>query len=238
MVLHQGEKYFQFHHEMKFVLNKLIYACTILIQRIYISTDQNYFRTMTPEREEKFKRVIAKRQTDLTVVFENVNDPHNISAVLRTCDSVGVKEVYIIQTIERPYTKLGKKSSSSASKWIEIHWFFSVKECMAEVQKKYKNIFGTKLTEQSKSLYELNLKESTALVFGNEHSGISDKLANSCTGNFLIPQVGMIESLNISVACAVSLYEAYRQRSIAGKYKTPMLTESELQKEFLKLREK
>ncbi len=187
---------------------------------------------MTPERESKFKRVIAKRQTDLTVVFENVNDPHNISAVLRTCDSVGVKEVYIIQTIERLYTKLGKKSSSSASKWVDIHWFFSVEECMIEVRKKYKNIFGTKLTEQSKSLYELNLTESTALVFGNEHAGISDELAASCTGNFLIPQVGMIESLNISVACAVTLYETYRQRDIIRKYDSPMLSETELNSEY------
>ncbi len=193
---------------------------------------------MTPERENKINRVIAKRQTDLTLVFENVNDPHNISAALRTCDSVGVKEVYIIQTIERPYTKLGKKSSSSASKWIDIHWFFSVEECMIEVRKKYKNIFGTKLTEQSKNLYDLNLVESTALVFGNEHSGISDELSEMCTGNFLIPQVGMIESLNISVACAVTLYEAYRQRSIAGKYKIPMLSESELHDEYLKWSEK
>ncbi len=193
---------------------------------------------MTPERENKFKRVIAKRQTDLTVVFENVNDPHNISAVLRTCDSVGVKEVYIIQTIERPYTKLGKKSSSSASKWIDIHWFFSVKECMLAVKKKYKSIFGTKLSEQSRSLYDLNLTESTALVFGNEHSGISDELAASCTGNFLIPQVGMIESLNISVACAVTLYEAYRQRELAGKYNSPMFTEPELATEYKKWSEK
>lgn len=193
---------------------------------------------MTPHREEKFKRVIAKRQTDLTVVFENVNDPHNISAVMRTCDSVGVKEVYIIQTIERPFTKLGKKSSSSASKWIDIHWFFSVKECMIEVRKKYKNIFGTKLTEQSRSLYELNLTESTALVFGNEHSGISDELSALCTGNFLIPQVGMIESLNISVACAVTLYEAYRQREILGKYSNPALSEMEMDDVFKKWEEK
>lgn len=189
---------------------------------------------MTSQREEKIKRVIAKRQTDLTVVFENVNDPHNISAVMRTCDSVGVKEVYIIQTIERPFTKLGKKSSSSASKWIDIQWFFSVKECMIEVRKKYKNIFGTKLTEQSRSLYELNLTESTALVFGNEHSGISDELSALCTGNFLIPQVGMIESLNISVACAVTLYEAFRQREILGKYNSPMLSETDLQSEYKK----
>ncbi len=183
---------------------------------------------MTPERENKFKRVIAHRQPDLTVVFENVNDPHNISAVLRTCDSVGVKEVYILQTIERPFTKLGKKSSSSASKWIDIHWFDSVDECVTAVRKKYKHLFSTKLSAEAKSLYELNFTESVALVFGNEHEGVTDNLASKCEGNFIIPQVGMIESLNISVACAVTLYEAYRQRMIAGKYDKPAWNEIEM----------
>ena len=166
---------------------------------------------MTPERESKFKRVIAKRQTDLTVVFENVNDPHNISAVLRTCDSVGVKEVYIIQTIERLYTKLGKKSSSSASKWVDIHWFFSVEECMIEVRKKYKNIFGTKLTEQSKSLYELNLTESTALVFGNEVFGVSQNAIELCDGTIEIPQLGSKHSLNIAVSAGIVIWDFFKK---------------------------
>ena len=193
---------------------------------------------MTPEREKKFKRVIAHRQPDLTVVFENVNDPHNISAVLRTCDSVGVKEVYILQTIERPFTKLGKKSSSSASKWIDIHWFDSVDECVTAVRKKYKHLFSTKLSTEAKSLYELNLTESVALVFGNEHEGVTEELASKCNGNFIIPQVGMIESLNISVACAVTLYEAYRQRMILGKYAKPAMSEIEMKEVLILWEEK
>ena len=183
---------------------------------------------MTPERETKFRKVIAHRQPDLTVVFENVHDPHNISAVLRSCDSVGVKEVFIINNASQRFSKLGKKSSSSASKWIDINFYSSVEECFTEVKKKYKNIFGTRLTAESKSLYELNLTESTALVFGNEKSGISDEASAHCTKNFLIPQVGMIESLNISVACAVSLYEAFRQRQMRGNYASPMMSEAEI----------
>ena len=193
---------------------------------------------MTPERENKFKRVIGHRQPDLTVVFENVNDPHNISAVLRTCDSVGVKEVFILQTIERPFTKLGKKSSSSASKWIDIHWFDSVDKCVTSVRKKYNHLYSTKLSTEAKSLYDLNLTESVALVFGNEHEGVTEELAAKCDGNFLIPQVGMIESLNISVACAVTLYEAYRQRMIAGKYAKPALNEMEMSEVLKRWEEK
>lgn len=178
---------------------------------------------MTPERENRIRNVIAKRQRDITVIFENVHDPHNISAVLRTCDSIGVKEVFILYTHDNKMTRLGKKSSASALKWLQVHYYYNTEECFAEVRKKYKKIFSTKLTENSSSLYELNLTGSVALVFGNEHEGVSALASSLSDGNFLIPQVGMIQSLNISVACAVTLYEAFRQREKAGMYDTPQL---------------
>ena len=77
-------------------------------------------------------------------------------------------------------------------------------------------------------MHELNLTESVALVFGNEHSGVSDEIIAMADGNFIIPQVGIIKSLNISVACAVTLYEAFRQKSIAGHYEQPKLKGEQL----------
>jgi len=170
---------------------------------------------MTPERASKIQRVLQRRQPDFTVVFENVWDPHNISAVLRTADSVGIFEVFVIYTQNRVSTqlgKIGKKSSSSAIKWLKVNYFFSVEECFAEVRKRYDKIYSTHLATDSKSLYELDLTERVALVFGNEKDGVSTKALELSDGNFIIPQVGMIQSLNISVACAVSLYEGMRQR--------------------------
>lgn len=173
---------------------------------------------MTPERKNRITEVLNRRQPDLTVVLENVHDPHNISAVMRTCDAVGVQELYVLNTRIGQHNKFGKRSSASAAKWLTIHAFDNVETCIQELRKKYNKIFATHLGEQAHSLYELNLAEPVALVFGNEHSGVSEECLGLCDGNFIIPQVGMVKSLNISVACAVSLYEAYRQRGVKGLY--------------------
>lgn len=173
---------------------------------------------MTPEREEKLKGVLAKRQPDLTVVLENVFDPHNISAVMRTCDAIGVQDIYILNTRIPRHKKWGSRSSSSAAKWLTIHQFEDAYTCFTELRKRYSTILTTYLSNDAVSLHQLDMTRSTALVFGNEHSGVSEEIVSMADGNFIIPQVGIIRSLNISVACAVTLYEAFRQKSIAGHY--------------------
>lgn len=173
---------------------------------------------MTPERKARITHALCHRQPDLTVVMENVHDPHNIAAVMRTCDSVGIQDLYILNTSIPMHKKFGKKSSASAAGWLTIHRFDNTEACMTEVKKKYKNVYATHLDKTAVSLYELKLAEPVALVFGNEHAGITEECLSYCTGNFIIPQVGMVKSLNISVACAVTLYEAYRQREKAGFY--------------------
>lgn len=176
---------------------------------------------VTPERAEKIQRLAANRQRSLTIILENVHDPHNLGAVLRTCDSVGIHEIYALYTVESKYklkSWTGHRSSSGAKKWVQVHYFDDVTECFEAVRKKYDLVFGTHLSESTKSLYELDLTKSVALLFGNEHRGVSAESLENLDGNFLIPQVGMTKSLNISVACAVSLYEAKRQRMAAGMY--------------------
>lgn len=173
---------------------------------------------MTPERNERLTAVLNKRQPDLTVVLENVFDPHNISAVMRTCDAVGIQDIYILNHKIPPHRKWGAKSSSSAAKWLSIHQFTDAAACFAELRKYYKKIYTTHLSTDAVGLHDLNLTEPVALVFGNEHSGVSDEIIAMADGNFIIPQVGIIKSLNISVACAVTLYEAFRQKKNAGHY--------------------
>jgi tRNA (guanosine-2'-O-)-methyltransferase len=178
---------------------------------------------MTPERETRLREVLGKRQTDLTVILENVFDPHNISAVMRTCDAVGVQELFILNTKIPRHKKWGARSSSSAAKWLTIHQFDNVSDCFTAVRSTYSKILATHLAADAVSLYQLDFSQPIALVFGNEHSGVSEEIRVLSDGNFHIPQVGIIRSLNISVACAVSLYEAYRQKSIAGHYNQPHL---------------
>ena len=171
---------------------------------------------MTEKRLKKIKKVVSNRQFDLTVVLNNVHDPHNIGAVLRTCDSVGIKEIYVLYTDERLSTEnliLGKKAASSARKWVDVYYYDNVEKCFDDIKGKYKNILGTHLNLDAISIYETDLTSSVALVFGNERDGIGEEVLPHLTGNFIIPQVGMVQSLNISVAVAVSLYEAFRQRN-------------------------
>ena len=173
---------------------------------------------MTPERRERLLSVLNKRQNDITVVLENVFDPHNISAVMRTCDAVGVQDIYVLNTKIPRHKKWGAKSSSSAAKWLTIHQFTDAHECFAQLRRNYKLILTTHLSSDAVSLHSINFTQPIALVFGNEHSGVSDEIRALADGNFIIPQTGIIKSLNISVACAVTLYEALRQKTAAGHY--------------------
>lgn len=184
---------------------------------------------MTPERTQRLLGVLDKRQPDLTVVMENVFDPHNISAVMRTCDAVGIQDLYILNTLIPSHRRWGRKSSSSASKWLTIHQFTDPEACFGELRKHYDFIYTTRLAGDSVSLYEVDLTRRIALVFGNEKDGVSEKAAQMADGNFTIPQAGIIRSLNISVACAVTLYEAYRQKSLAGHYARRRISGERLQ---------
>ncbi len=180
---------------------------------------------MTPERLARITSVLNKRQTDITVVLENVQDPHNISAVMRTCDAVGIQDIYVLTTKVPRHKKWGKRSSSSADKWLTVHQFDDLEKCILSIRQRYSRILTTHLGTDSVSLYELDLTERIALVFGNEHEGVSDEFRAQADGNFLIPQMGIIRSLNISVACAVTLYEAMRQKHGKGHYENCRMEE-------------
>ncbi len=190
---------------------------------------------MTPERQEKIERVLAKRQPTLTVVMENVNDPHNIMAVARSCDSVGVLDVHVIHDPRKDgfdIRKQGNKSSSSANKWLNFHFYDQTKTCLEQLKSEGFAVYSTHLSAESVELYDVDMTQKIALIFGNEKHGVSEEALGLSDGNFIIPQVGMIQSLNISVACAVSLYEAFRQREQAGFYQQPQFSNQELRSIF------
>lgn len=185
---------------------------------------------MTPERYQRLSTVLNKRQPDLSVVLENVFDPHNVSAVMRTCDAVGVQDLFIINSKIPPHKQWGYRSSSTANKWLTVHQFTDEQECFTVLRKRYEKIYATHLGTRSEELHSLDLTASTALVFGNERTGVSDEISRLADGHFIIPQVGIIKSLNISVACAVSLYEAFRQKKLAGHYDQPKMDGEEMMK--------
>lgn len=179
-------------------------------------------------RKNKVFKVLEQRQPDLTLVMEDIHDPHNVSAMLRSADAVGIMGVNLVYTTAK-YPKIGSKSSSSANKWVSRRKFPSVRECYGKLREEGYQILATKLDENAKQLYEFDLTKPTAFVFGNEHAGVTDDAATLADATVYIPMMGMIQSLNVSVACAVTIYEALRQRMLKGYYEQSRFGQKELE---------
>ncbi|MGE5432564.1 MAG: TrmH family RNA methyltransferase [Syntrophomonadaceae bacterium] len=183
----------------------------------------------TGARLNKIIEAAKRRQHSLRVVMENIHDPHNVSAILRTCDAVGISKVSLVYNVEK-FPKINRTSSASAVKWVEREKFSDIKVCYENLRSQGFKIYASSLTEHSISLYDIDFTQKTAIVLGNEHRGVSSEAAELADDVFLIPMHGMVQSLNVSVANAVILYEAQRQRLINGMYDRTELNEEEIDK--------
>jgi tRNA (guanosine-2'-O-)-methyltransferase len=181
----------------------------------------------TEKRLQKIEKAASFRQPTLTVVLENIHDPHNVSAIFRTCDAVGVQKVNLVYTIEL-FPKVSRISSASANKWIDVQKFYSASECVNELRKNCYRIYISMLDKKAVDLFDLDLTEPCAIILGNEHRGVSEEFQKLADKTFYIPMRGMIQSLNVSVAAAVTLYEAQRQRATKGMYNISSYNEEEL----------
>lgn len=171
----------------------------------------------TEKRRKKIEKVATSRQFSLRVVLENIHDPHNVSAILRSCDAVGVPQVDLLYTIE-DFPKISKVSSASSKKWVEQVRYNNTDECVAALKSEGFKIYGTILSESAEDIYSLDFTEKIAIVMGNENRGLSEEMIKAVDKHIYIPMRGMIQSLNVSVATAVTLYEAQRQRAAKGMY--------------------
>ncbi len=184
-------------------------------------------RARTPERESKIKRVLGQRQNDLTLVLANIHDPHNVSAIYRSCDAFGVPRVHLYYT-RTAFPALGEKSSASARKWVESERHKTAEGLAETLRGKGMRILATSCSPGAKPVAEYDLAQPTAIIMGNEHSGVDAELLPLADGELFIPMYGMIQSFNVSVAAALILSEASRQRALAGKYLTPTYAPEEL----------
>jgi tRNA (guanosine-2'-O-)-methyltransferase len=169
--------------------------------------------------------VLERRQPDLTLVVENVWDPHNVGAILRSADAVGIMTVHLLYTVEEAPTfrQIGTLSSASAKQWLDLRVHDSARKCFGELREQGYRIYASHLTPQAVSLFDLDATGKTAFVLGNEHRGVSEEACALADAVYTIPMMGMVQSLNVSVANAVTLYEACRQRRAAGLYETPRI---------------
>lgn len=191
--------------------------------------------TRTKRRVARMAEVLAQRQDDLTLVLANIHDSHNVSAVYRSCDAFGVNRVHLYYTTTA-FPVLGRKTSASARKWVETRRFSDADE-LFESLGGYQ-IIATCFAPDAKPLREWDFLKPTAIILGNEHSGVDDELLARASGKLYIPMRGMIQSLNVSVAAAVILAEAARQREEAGFYAGGRIPEAEYRRRLAEWLEK
>jgi len=187
----------------------------------------DWWNALTPERRAKIRRVLRTRQKTLTLVLNNIHDLHNVSAILRSCDAFGVPEVHLLYTREK-FPVLGAKSSASAKKWVATRKYADAQDLVKRLREQGFGLVRTGFSSKAISLTEWNFTQPTAVVLGNEHRGVEQELIKLIPDEIYIPMYGMVQSFNVSVASAIILYEAWRQRESKGMYASPSYTQEEL----------
>ncbi len=191
----------------------------------------------TERRKARLLEVLAHRQPDLTLVLANIHDPHNVSAIYRSCDAFGVSRVNLYYT-NTPFPALGRKTSASARKWVESARHKDSAALMESLRGQNMQVLATSCSPTARPLRDWDFTRPTAVIMGNEHSGVEPELLQMADGELYIPMYGMIQSFNVSVAAAIILSEAARQREAAGMYATPRMAAAALEEKLQEWLEK
>ena len=178
-------------------------------------------KVMLPERFHRLRSVLDRRQPDLTVLMERVNKPHNLSAILRNCDAVGVLEAHAVPP-ERGLS-LDNETSAGTAKWIPVHRHPDAPTALAALRASGHQLVAAHPGITSVDYRDIDFTRPTAIIVGAELFGLSPETIAEADRTVSIPMTGMARSLNVSVATALLLYEAYRQRDNSGHYDAPRL---------------
>ncbi len=168
---------------------------------------------LVPERKARIDEVVANRTRTLTLVMEAFGDPQNVNAVLRTCEAFGVQDVHAIEGPMKPWDR-NKKITQNADKWLDVRRWRSTKECLSHLRSEGYAIYATHLDARARPLGTLPFGGKVALVFGNEHRGVSDDALALADATYAIPMRGFVQSLNVSVAAAISIATAVERREL------------------------
>jgi tRNA (guanosine-2'-O-)-methyltransferase len=150
-------------------------------------------------------QVLRNRTKFVTAVLENISQPHNANAVIRTCDIFGVQDIYAIESGEQ--FKIHNTISKGATKWVDVHRFKDTRSCLMQLKKRGYTLVATTPHEKGKSLADFELLQKTAFIFGTEVTGISDEAIAMADEFVTIPMFGFTESFNISVAVGIILHQ-------------------------------
>lgn len=185
---------------------------------------------MTPERYARIKEMLSSRQPDLTVCMEQVHKPHNISAVIRTADAVGVHQVHAVWPTSRMRTLVS--SAAGSNSWVQVKTHRTIADAVSQLKTQGMQVLATNLSAKAVDFREVDYTRPTCILLGQEKTGITQEALALADQDIIIPMIGMVQSLNVSVASALILYEAQRQRQNAGMYQrdVAMLDDDEQQR--------
>jgi len=169
----------------------------------------------TPERFEKMKKVVSYRQANLSIILDDIYDPFNISAIFRTCDALGIKEVFIVNPPDG--FKASKSVCMRCDKWLEVYKSDNRKEIYDRVHEKGYKIYGTILEKESHDFRELDVDEPVCIVLGNEHAGLCEESVSLCDELIYVPMYGFVQSFNVSVTAAIVLSNIVFRREASEK---------------------
>ncbi len=176
---------------------------------------------MTPERYRRITRVLDQRQPDLTVLTDGVRKTHNLAAIVRTCDAVGIPELHAVHREERFY--LSRFTTRGSHHWVRVRLHRDARAAIRALQQGGMQVVAAHLSADAVDFRALDYTRPTCVVMGTEHEGVSAEAAAAVDGHVQVPMHGMVESFNVSVAAAIILMEAERQRRAAGFYDAPRL---------------
>lgn len=171
---------------------------------------------MTLKRYARIREMLARRQPDLTVCMEQVHKPHNVSAIIRTADAVGVHEVHAVWPENR--MRIMASSAAGSNSWVQVKTHRTIADAVGHLKGQGMQVLATHLSEKSVDFRNIDYTRPTCILMGQEKTGITQEALDLADQDIIIPMIGMVQSLNVSVASALILYEAQRQRQNAGMY--------------------
>ncbi|AGB84695.1 rRNA methylase [Serratia sp. FGI94] len=174
--------------------------------------------------------MLATRQPDLTVCLEQVHKPHNVSAIIRTADAVGVHQVHAVWPTARMRTLVS--SAAGSNSWVNVKTHPTIGDAVQHMKGQGMQILATHLSDRAVDFRDIDYTRPTCILLGQEKTGITEEALQLADQDIIIPMIGMVQSLNVSVASALILYEAQRQRQNAGMYRRDrsMLDDEEQQR--------
>lgn len=181
---------------------------------------------MTKDRYEKINEVLSKRQTDLTLLLEEVHKPHNVSAVYRSADAVGIHKIHAVW---RQHEDLRKGTAMGSQIWVNTEVHGTLPSAIEHLHEQKMQVLVTHLDDNAVDFREIDYTLPTAILLGQEKTGATKQAIELADHSIVVPMVGMVQSLNVSVAAALILYEAQRQREAANMYKNASVSEQDAQ---------